>query len=356
MMRHDPRFATFSTAYLNEIANFDLQNAFLEEEKQDQLFRMFAHVSLTRDPRAVRDMVPDEVWVNTPPDPEITALEEKRASLKQGRYRIEGLENEEEIRTLTNQIRTRRVEREKRIVKEYREYHFYHRPTWDIEAQARGEVEEEYEEPTIDLAIPERARLAEILCYQPKKCTSEEIFQYRIEAIDLMVALCDKKETGNGSRTRPKGQVRQFIKQELPELETTPEPEPDPFPLLMEATQCPDCIGDKQLPLGERTYRWCRPTVRNDHFDDRHLIERELAQQRGEPIECKHPKCRNLKLKHLDHFRAHVQLVHGFPLRPSAQAKRRRLQKAKRRQLAGGRVGGSNLSPSISAHDPSWDT
>lgn len=64
MMRHDPQFATFFSAYLNEITNFNLQNAFLEEEKQSQLFRMFIYVSFTRDPYAVRDMVPDEVWAN----------------------------------------------------------------------------------------------------------------------------------------------------------------------------------------------------------------------------------------------------------------------------------------------------
>ncbi|KAG4268336.1 hypothetical protein FPRO04_12442 [Fusarium proliferatum] len=57
MMRHDPQFATFHQAYLNDIANVDLQNAFLEEEKQSQLFRLFAHVSLTRDPRATADML-----------------------------------------------------------------------------------------------------------------------------------------------------------------------------------------------------------------------------------------------------------------------------------------------------------
>lgn len=33
MMRHEPGFKTFCSAYLNEIANFDLQNAFLEEER-----------------------------------------------------------------------------------------------------------------------------------------------------------------------------------------------------------------------------------------------------------------------------------------------------------------------------------
>lgn len=60
-MRHNPSFKTFYNKYLNKIAEFDLQNAFLEEEKQSQLFRMFAHISLTHDPRAIRDIVLKEV-------------------------------------------------------------------------------------------------------------------------------------------------------------------------------------------------------------------------------------------------------------------------------------------------------
>jgi hypothetical protein len=57
MMRHNPKYFMFQDAHLNQVANFDLQNAFLEEEMEDQMFRLFAHVSLTRDPRATRDMV-----------------------------------------------------------------------------------------------------------------------------------------------------------------------------------------------------------------------------------------------------------------------------------------------------------
>ncbi|RKK27311.1 hypothetical protein BFJ66_g16710 [Fusarium oxysporum f. sp. cepae] len=195
MMRQDPRFMTFQSAYLNEIANFDLQNAFLEEEKESQLFRLFAHVSLARDPRAMADMVPDEVWANLAPDPEIVELEEQRAQLKRGKYRIEGHENEEEIRRLTNKIRTKRAYREKQVVREYREDYFYHRPTWDIEQQARGEEEEEYTEPVIDVHISERDRLANILCHQPDALTEDQVLERRIEAIKLMVALCDKRET-----------------------------------------------------------------------------------------------------------------------------------------------------------------
>jgi hypothetical protein len=77
MMRHNSEFYTFQNAYLNQIANFNLQNAFLEEETEDQLFRVFAHINLIRDPRAIKNMVPDEVWADLPPDSEIVKLEKE---------------------------------------------------------------------------------------------------------------------------------------------------------------------------------------------------------------------------------------------------------------------------------------
>ncbi|TVY63532.1 hypothetical protein Focb16_v014233 [Fusarium oxysporum f. sp. cubense] len=294
-----PRFArrgagnaANGAAYLNEIANFDLQNAFLEEEKESQLFRLFAYVSLTRDPRATADMVPDEVWANLAPDPEIVELEEQRAQLKRGKYRIEGHENEEEIRRLTNKIRTKRAYREKQVVKEYREDYFYHRPTWDLEQQVRGEDEEEYMEPVIDVHVPERARLVNILCYQPDGLTEDQILKRRVEAIQLMVALCDKRETVKRHRVQQNARAQPHIKTEPSEAGSEPEPSLNQFPLLMQAGQCPDCIGDERLSLEEHTFTYCRLTVRNDHFDDQHLVERERALQRGERMVCIHPACR----------------------------------------------------------------
>ena len=261
-------------------------------------------------------------------------LEEERTIAKQGSYRIDGSEHEERIRALTEKIRNKRTQRDRMIAKEYREYYFYHRPTWDIEAQARGEVEEEYEQPTIDLVIPERTRLANIFCLQPDDWTEEELFQRRAEAIDLMVALCDKKETGRISRMQRPARVETFIKQESSGSGTSSEPElePDPFPLLMGATQCPDCIGDEQLSIEARTFKWCRPPVLNDHFDDVHLARREIAAQRGEAIWCGHPKCRQIKLNHVDHFRRHVERVYGVSLRTSYQVAKRRQRQAERRE------------------------
>lgn len=40
--------------------------------------------------------------------------------------------------------------------------------------------------------------------------------------------------------------------------------------------------------------------------------------ERENLIFCEHPKCKEegVKLKHLDHFRNHVESVHGVKLRP----------------------------------------
>ncbi|PNP84285.1 hypothetical protein FNYG_02358 [Fusarium nygamai] len=333
MMRHDPSFRTFHHAYLNEIANFDLQNAFLEEEKQNQLFRLFAHVSLTRDPRATADMVPEEVWANLPPDPEILELEMERAKLKQGNYRIDGHPEEDKIRQLTEDIRKRRAQRDQQVVKRYREHYFYNRPTWDIERQARGEAEEEYAEPVINVNIPERARLAHIFCHQPDDLSEDQLFQLKIEAVSLMVALCDKRETVRHNRIRQRAEAQLSIMTERLEIEDETLPSPDRFPLLLHAAQCPDCIGDERLSCEERAFTYCRPTVMNDHFDDQHLTKREQAERRGEKIRCEHPKCRDLKFQHIDHFRNHVQKVHGVTLRSVEQVQQRRQRKEKRRRM-----------------------
>jgi hypothetical protein len=103
-----------------------------------------------------------------------------------------------------------------------------------------------------------------------------------------------------------------------------PDPVPDAFPLIMFDVQCPDCLGDGSLTLPERTFTYCRTAVRNDHFDDHHLIMREDAEQRGEAQICKYPKCSGMKFQGLDHFRHHIAKVHRVVLRSSDQVARRR--------------------------------
>jgi len=138
MMRHDPKWAKWATcnsAYINTKMKFHLQNTVLHEPHEDALLEMLTHISITRDPRAGRDMVPDEVWRDLQPDPDIVELEQRRESLKNDQYRIQGQDNEQEIRNLTKEIRTMRANRVKNVVEEYRAEYFYHRPTWEIESQ-----------------------------------------------------------------------------------------------------------------------------------------------------------------------------------------------------------------------------
>ncbi|KAK4116040.1 hypothetical protein N656DRAFT_794382 [Canariomyces notabilis] len=96
-------------------------------------------------------------------------------------------------------------------------------PTWDIEAD---EGEEEYTEPAVDLQIPERAKLAEILGNQPDNLSSAELLELRIQAAELMASLCDKRETRKRDRIRQRARTDVAAKEESPGL--------DPFPLLME--------------------------------------------------------------------------------------------------------------------------
>jgi hypothetical protein len=78
-------------------------------------------------------MVLDKVWTNMPPDPEIMELEKRRAELKDGRFRIQGHEAEDEIRKISGLIRTKRWKCDKKIQESYRKYYFHNRPIWDVE-------------------------------------------------------------------------------------------------------------------------------------------------------------------------------------------------------------------------------
>ena len=82
MMRHDPKWAPFNSAYINEEVEFHRQNAYLDEPTEDALIGMLSHINVMRDPRATKDMVPDEIWDSLEPDPEIVALEQERERLK----------------------------------------------------------------------------------------------------------------------------------------------------------------------------------------------------------------------------------------------------------------------------------
>ncbi|RYO89823.1 hypothetical protein DL766_005139 [Monosporascus sp. MC13-8B] len=98
------------------------------------------------------------------------------------------------------------------------------RPAEVVDNQKRPKVKEdekvEYADPVIELYIPERTWLVEILYYQPADLTDEEIFQLRVETIDNQVALYDKREAVKRDRVWVQAQAEPPVKR--------PSPEPDP--------------------------------------------------------------------------------------------------------------------------------
>ena len=304
VMRHLPNSAVYNGAYINERVRFDVQSAVLERPSADGILRILTHMSLMRDPRAPVH-VPDDVLAALPPDPDIVALEQRREELKAGAYRIQGTGVEAEVRRLTAEINSARTRRRNIISEEYRADYFRRRPTEDIERQNSGQQEEEYTEPVVEHQILERTQLAELICTHVAGLTPQEIVKRRINSAGLMLALCRRREVPRRYRLRVALPPPPLVKEESPNLE--------PFPLVLAKTQCPICIGDESKSYEERMGSFCRPAKMMDHVERTHLKGKDPEAR----IECYHPTCKSqgLVLEHLQHFKNHVQTVHGVTLR-----------------------------------------
>ncbi|KAN0133029.1 Protein of unknown function (DUF3435) domain containing protein [Lactarius tabidus] len=190
IMCHNNHSNVFQDAYLSAHMKLDMQSAVLGEPPKTAVLNMLSHVGHSRDPHASSDMVPDDVWALLPPDPAIEALEQERARLKGGQFRIKGSQHEGAVKRLTTLISTRRATWKKTVPKQYRLYYFQnHMTTWDLERQAYGEVPVKDKKHPRDLHLPERATLARLLCDQPNDLNPEELHQRCIEVGSSMVRL-----------------------------------------------------------------------------------------------------------------------------------------------------------------------
>lgn len=303
-MRHNPNSAIYNGAYINEKVKFDVQSAFLERPSAHGLLRALTHMGLTCDPRAPT-FVPDEVFRALPPDLEIVELKQRRDLLKGGTYRFRRKAVKDEVQRLNASIKNAETKRRYAVLEEFRADYFRRRPTEDIEKQNKGVAEEKYIEPVVQHQIPERTVIAELMCTFPKDLTPQEAVQRRIRTIDLMTALCQKREVPCRHRPRAIPPKEPFTKQESLAAEL--------FPLVCMKTQCPFCIGDERKTYEERISFFCRPSKMMDHVESIHL----RGVSADQTISCCHPVCKSsgLVLNNLMHFKNHVQTVHGISLR-----------------------------------------
>jgi hypothetical protein len=88
-------------------------------------------------------------------------------------------------------------------------------------------------------------------------------------------------------------------------------PKPERISLICDKTQCIFfCTGTATKKTFSR-----RPAKTMDHVEAH--LRREQAEMGFETVRCRHPVCEatGLVLKHVNHFKNHVERVHGVALR-----------------------------------------
>ncbi|APA11274.1 hypothetical protein sscle_07g060440 [Sclerotinia sclerotiorum 1980 UF-70] len=306
VMRHNPQTGVFCGSYINEKVRFIVQDAVLDQPTNIGFLRAFTHMSLTCDPRAPID-VPEEILKALPPDPEIMELKREREEYKRQyrSYNRAPPEIRKECEQLRRQIDSLQKQRDRAIKIEFRRDYFDRIHDEELERQLKKVPTNEYVEPVVHHQLPERTRLQEVLCDLSRDMSPSDIVSRRIRTIDLMVALSYRQEQEVQHSNHSSRESSEFS-EEQPLCK-------DPFPLLCKKTQCIICIGDNRSTYQYRTRTYATSHKMMNHVDS-HLKEVPKFQR----ISCTHPVCQSegLILKHLQHFKNHVQTVHGISLRP----------------------------------------
>lgn len=186
---------------------------------------------------------------------------------------------------------------------------FRRRPTEDIERQNNGQEEEEYVKPVVQHQIPQRTLLANSICTRIVNITPQDAIYRRIKTANLIQALYSYREVASRYRLRVALPPLTIFKEDSPEVG----PLALVFPLVCSKTQCLFYIRDESKSYQDRLGSFCRPTKMMDHVKQKHLKGKDPKAR----IECYHPtyKSQGLVLEHLEHFKNHVQTVHGITLR-----------------------------------------
>ncbi len=256
IIRHNPNSDIFNV-YLNEKVRFDVQSAFLEHPSTDGLTRAFTHMSLTADRRAPTD-VPRDIIDALPPDPEVLAIDVERAQLfKELReeYGFVSRAPGADIRKKKHQQLVRKIANKNKKLheaakKQYRRDYFYSIHNEAMERHLNNITTDKYVEPVIKHQLLKQTQLQEVICDFSEDLTTKDIVKRRIRTINLMAALCCRRED-----QRPKS--RSIIVNPDPIKEESPDPklsDLELFPILCKKTQCPICIGDERMTYERRTF------------------------------------------------------------------------------------------------------
>jgi hypothetical protein len=317
VMRHDPMTGCLQNAYLNRRVGFNTQDAFLERDPSaDGLTRAFTHMSIRCNPEVPRE-IPKLELDKLPADPEVVELTRQvkqmgiRMRQEHGFIKSAPEKVKDEYKQLQRDLKNAEKSFRDDMTKEYQEACRRRIHNEELERQVSGIMvgREPKLEPKVEHQLEERTRLQAVLCDFSKEANMERITDRKVLAIDLMVLLASRREVRQAPLT-----VSRSVSASR---ETTPDVSPAAVevPLVLGKAQCIYCIGNERLPHSVRTRSFRRVSHMMDHVENVHL-QHEPAEGR---LVCHHPQCKQLGdfLTSFDHFKNHVQRVHGVKLRAS---------------------------------------
>jgi hypothetical protein len=309
----------FNSSYLNEVVNFNSQDAYLESDvSEDGLTRAFAHISLRCHLGAPSGVPSDLLRQLLAADPEITSLRRELNELHvqiKSTYRFIKCapdDKRREHKDLQQRLKNAKKSLTDELDAAYRRDYFFrvHNEMMKMSLD-QATIEEPGDEPMVQHELEERNRLREVLCDFSRNLTSEEILSRKVSAVTYMVALGARRVLQTRQPRRQLPGSKDLIKQEHP---SPAPPLLDELPLVCEKTQCIICLGDTRLTYEERTRKFSRVSHMMTHVD----LHLSKLLPSGRPV-CKHPRCSSggegLFFDRLDHFKNHVARVHEINLR-----------------------------------------
>ena len=182
----------------------------------------------------------------------------------------------------------------------------------ELERQlSRMVIDEDKAEPVIRHQLIERTLVQEVLCDFSMDLSSEDFTARKVRAMDGLVLLASRREVRQPRMPSPSPPPESYDT-ETPTEYNQPE-QPAEIPLVLRKKQCIFCVGDEQLSHADRLREFSRVSHMMTHVENVHLKHK----RRQGRFLCQHPHCKHLGdfLTSLDHFKNHVQQVHGVRLR-----------------------------------------
>lgn len=315
VMRHDPMTGCVQNSYLNRRVGFNTQDAFLERDPSaDGLTKAFTHMSIRCNPEVPKE-IPKAELDKLPPDPEIVDLTRRVQQLSmqikyEHRFMNAAPEQvQRDYKQLQRELKNAEKAFRDDMTKVYQEACRRRIHNAELEQQLSGMAVKEKTEPTLQHRLEERTQVSSVMCDFRVDLTGQEITDRKISAIDLLVRLAARREVPPPRSSR----VSDTDSRESSPNEEQSAPKIEEFPLVLGKTQCIYCVGNEQLPYADRMRTFKHVSHMMDHVENVHL-RHELS---APGFFCRHPRCKHLGdfLTSLDHFKNHVQIMHGVKLR-----------------------------------------